>query len=192
MLIFPNEQKTLIYHQINGVVSLQEISDESNGVVSLKEVPEEDSKPAEEPTPAPSEGEPKEGGEGAGEAPKEEGPPPVEEMHVEDYVMLHEGAVLKLIIIGYIGLEVSVFILLVVFSYIKIRLQTEKMSWDITGFFMEMKSYEYYKQKIDDIKNNRTQEDEDTGPVLNDEELLREEFRTAANESYATDNFRKF
>ena len=106
--------------------------------------------------------------------------------------MLHEGAVLKLIIVGYIGLEVSVFILLVVFSYIKIRLQTENMSWDITGFFMEMKSYEYYKQKIDDIKNNRTQEDDETGPVLNDEELLREEFRTAANESYATDNFRKF
>merc|ERR1719331_245584 len=57
---------------------------------------------------------------------------------------------------------------------------------------MEMKSYEWYKKKMDDIKNNKTGEDEDIGPVLNDEELLREEFRTANNESYATDNFRKF
>ena len=39
MLIFPNEQKTLIYQQTNGVVSLLEISDESDGVVSLQEVP---------------------------------------------------------------------------------------------------------------------------------------------------------
>lgn len=112
-------------------------------------------------------------------------------MHVEDYVMLHEGAVLKLIVIGYIGLEVSVFLILAVFAYARIRLQTEQMSWDITGFFLEMKSYEYYKKKIDDLKNHRTAEDEDVGPVLNDEELLREEFKTA-NESYATDNFRKF
>jgi hypothetical protein len=33
---------------------------------------------------------------------------------------------------------------------------------------------------MDDIKNHRTStDDEDIGPVLNDEELLREEFKTA-------------
>jgi hypothetical protein len=53
------------------------------------------------------------------------------------------------------------------------------MSWDITGFFLEMKSYQWYKKKMDDIKNHRTPEDEDLGTVLNDEELLREEFKTA-------------
>jgi len=53
------------------------------------------------------------------------------------------------------------------------------MSWDITGFFLEMKSYQWYKKKMDDIKNHRTSEDEDLGNVLNDEELLREEFKTA-------------
>ena len=113
-------------------------------------------------------------------------------MHVQDYVMLHEGAILKLIVIGYIGLELTVFLLLTIFAYIKIRLQTEKMSWDVTGMFMDMKSYEYYKKKIDDIKNHRTPEEEDIGPILNDEELLREDFRTAHDETYATDNFRKF
>jgi len=100
-------------------------------------------------------------------------------MHIEDFVMLHEGAVLKLIIMFYILIEVSVFLLLTVFAYIKIRLQVDSMSWDITGFFLEMKSYQWYKKKMDDIKNHRTPEDEDLGTVLNDEELLREEFKTA-------------
>jgi len=99
-------------------------------------------------------------------------------MHIEDFVMLHEGAVLKLIIIFYILVEVSVFLLLTLFAYIKIRLQVDKMSWDITGFFLEMKSYQWYKKKMDDIKNHRTADDEDAGPILNDEELLREEFKT--------------
>lgn len=66
-------------------------------------------------------------------------------MHVEDYVMLHEGAVLKLIIIGYIGLEVVVFLLLTLFAYIKIRLHVENAWWDITGFFLELKPIQYYK-----------------------------------------------
>jgi len=100
-------------------------------------------------------------------------------MHIEDFVMLHEGTVLKLIIMFYILIEVSVFLLLTVFAYIKIRLQVDSMSWDITGFFLEMKSYQWYKKKMDDIKNHRTPEDEDLGTVLNDEELLREEFKTA-------------
>lgn len=73
-------------------------------------------------------------------------------MHVEDYVMLHEGAILWYIIVIYAGIEGGLFILLCLIVYIKMRLKTDKLSWDITEFFMEMKSIEWYKKKFEDIK----------------------------------------
>ena len=58
-----------------------------------------------------------------------------------------------------------------------------------------MKSIKWYKKKFEDIKARKAGEDDgEPAQTKTDEEMLREDFRTArdADTSYATDNLRKF
>lgn len=87
-------------------------------------------------------------------------------MHVEDYVMLHEGAILWYIVVGYIAIEASVLFLLSFFIYIKKRMQVDSLSWDISSCFLEVKPAEWYKKKFEDLRNPKQTDDEEK---MNDE-----------------------
>lgn len=157
-----------------------------NGVISLQEVTEEESEPQAE----------VEDTETVEDAPVEPPAPVVEEMHVEDYVMLHEGAILWYIVVIYLSIEASVMLLLALIIFIKMRLKVDTLSWDISSWFLEMRSADWYKKKFEDIKNQKTTDEEDPEQMnKDDEQKLREEyaesFRTANNSMYTTDNFKR-
>lgn len=110
--------------------------------------------------------------------------------------MLHEGAILWYIVVIYLSIEASVMLLLALIIFIKMRLKVDTLSWDISSWFLEMRSADWYKKKFEDIKNQKTTDEEDPEQMnKDDEQKLREEyaesFRTANNSMYTTDNFKR-
>ena len=103
-----------------------------------EEAPAPEESPEAEPEDVPQEDEPE-----AAPVPPPEIPP-----KQEDYIMFREGKFFYLLIVGYVGIEVGLFVIVAITVYVSKRCKEENINWEMENFVINMDTPENLTKKF--------------------------------------------